>query len=124
LQLDGNLFDTRAALVETAAQILEVMAELVRDHVCLGEVTGRAESRSQLVVEREVDVDLVVERAVERADRRGGRAACRASTAPEQDDLRDFVVGEVFRPRVLDVVEHVADELDQIVFFRRRANRT
>ena len=38
------------------------MSELVRDHVRLGEIAGRAEPRAQLVVEREVDVDLLIER--------------------------------------------------------------
>ncbi len=44
------------------------MADLVGDHVGLGEVSWRAEALIQLAEEREVDVELVIARAVERAD--------------------------------------------------------
>ena len=64
-------------LVGDAEQGLHVMADLVRDHVGLGEVARCLEAVLQLPVEVEVDVDLVIERAIERPHRRLAGAARR-----------------------------------------------
>ena len=48
-----------------------MVAELVGEHVGLGEVARRAEPRAQLAEEAEVEVDRLIGRAVERAG--GGR---------------------------------------------------
>ena len=50
-----------------AGNRLHVMADLVREHVGLGEVPGRAEAALQLVEEAEVEVDLAIARAIERS---------------------------------------------------------
>ena len=51
--------------VAGALEVLHVVAELVGDHVRLGEVAGGVEPGGQLAVEVEVDVHLAVGRAVE-----------------------------------------------------------
>ena len=51
------------------------MADLVRDHVRLGEVAGRAEAFAQFLIKAEVDVHFLVRRAVERAHGRVGEPA-------------------------------------------------
>jgi hypothetical protein len=58
-----------ADLIRGAELVLHVVAHLVRDHVGPRELARRAELLSQVVIEREVDVDPVVARAVERPDR-------------------------------------------------------
>ena len=45
---------------QDAEEVLHVVADLVRDHVGLGEVAGRAELALELVVEGEVDIELLV----------------------------------------------------------------
>ena len=50
-------------------QVLDVVAHLVRDHVRLREVAGRAEPAIEITEERQVQVHLRVRRAVERPDR-------------------------------------------------------
>src|SRR5437868_3211953 len=54
---------------------LDVMADLVRDHVRLREVTGRPEPLAQRTEEVEVEIDLLVLRTVERAGGGPGDAA-------------------------------------------------
>lgn len=53
-----------AHLALDAEQALDVMADLVRQHVGLGEIPGRAEAAFEFVIEAEVDVDLLVDGAV------------------------------------------------------------
>ena len=96
-----------------------MMAELVGEHVGLGEVARRAESRAQLAEEAEVEVDGLIGRAVERAG--GGRrhaTATRVDRAVEEDELRILVslpaCGELLPPVLLHVVEDGADELLQL----------
>ena len=55
-------------------QRLHVMPELVREHVGLGEVAGRAESAAELVEEPEVEIDVLVARTVERPARATARS--------------------------------------------------
>src|SRR5258706_13294658 len=73
LELDRQLVRGAAIAALLAAHALldpgeplDVVADLVREHVRLGEVAGRAEPRPQLAVEREIDVDPLVARAIER----------------------------------------------------------
>ena len=69
-----------AHLLIGAQQVLDVVPVLVGDHVRLGErAAARAEAGAQVVVERQVDVDLLVGRAVERAD--GGASRRRSRSA-------------------------------------------
>ena len=54
-----------------------MVADLVGNHVSLGEIAGRTEAPAELVIEGEVDIELVIVRAVERPDRGARRAAAR-----------------------------------------------
>ena len=99
-----------------AELLLDVVADLVGDHVGLGEVAGRAEALAQLVEEAEVDVDLLVERAVEGAGRRARLAAARADAGGEEDEA--WRRRMACRPwncsaqKACEVVEDEVDELD------------
>ena len=55
---------------EDAEHVLHMVADLVRQHIGLREIAGRAEARAKLVVEAEVDIEVPVGRAVERSGRR------------------------------------------------------
>ena len=101
-----------------------MVSDLVRDHVGLREVAGGTEAALQLVVEREVDVDLVVGGAVERPDRGlCEEAAARVDAAREQDEAR-LLVGcgrgrhEGLVPDVLGVGEHDRHELPLLAVVR------
>ena len=60
-----------------------MVADLVREHIGLREIARRAELLAQLIVEREVDVNLLVDRAIERPGLgRCADAAGRLSVAP------------------------------------------
>ena len=65
-----------------AEQVLDVVAELVREHVGLREIPTCAQALLQLLEESEVEIDLLILRTVERP---GGRlreaAAARPATA-------------------------------------------
>src|SRR3954447_7333895 len=67
--------------------LLDVVAELVRDHVGLGEVAGGLEASVELVEEAEVDVDPLIEWAVERPGLRAGRATAGVGLPTEEDQL-------------------------------------
>ena len=67
-----------ADLLGDAQEVLHVVADLVGEHVGLGEVAGRPEAVLQLVVEAQVDVDLPVLGAVE------GPIAASAAPQPER----------------------------------------
>jgi len=93
-----------------------LVADLVGDHVGLGEIARRVEPVAQLPVEREVDVHAAVTRAVERAHGPLGEATCGLYGAGEQDELRVFVgavqlLAEHAGPRVLGVGQHHRDEV-------------
>ena len=98
-----------------AQHVLDVVAQLVGQHVGLGEVAGRPEAVGQLPEEGEVDVGLRVDRAVEGPGGRGGGAAAGLHAVPEQDQLGVRVVlacvVEVAAPEPLDVVEDERHEV-------------
>ena len=103
-----------AHFVGGAEHGLHVVADLVREHVGLGEVAGCLEARLELPIEREVDVDLLVGGAVERARARTGPAAARLDGVGEQHQLRRRVLraagAEDLAPGVLGVTEHGGHE--------------
>src|SRR5215468_131628 len=70
-----------------AQQLLEVVADLVGEHIGLREVAGSAEPLPELAIERQVDVGVLVGRAVERADRARRSAAPGVDRAGEQHQL-------------------------------------
>ena len=62
----AHLLPHLVELRQHADEVLHVMADLVRDHVGLGEIARRAELAGQLVEEVGVEIDLAVVRTVER----------------------------------------------------------
>ena len=67
----------RLRLLQNAEKLLDMVADLMRQHVSLGEVAGRAEALLQLGVEVEIDINVLVVRAVERSAGGGRRSATR-----------------------------------------------
>src|SRR5574343_1132685 len=89
-----GLADAAAHLVHLGAdaqQVLHVVAQLVGDHVGLGEVARRAEAALEGFVEAQIDVHLLVGRAVERPHGRLARAAGRGRGAAKQHQPRLLV---------------------------------
>ena len=100
----------RLHLAHRPGQVLDVVAELVREHVRLrGVATLGTQLAGQLVEEAGVQVDRGVPRAVEGADRRGRRAAGGRHLAGERDHLDLLVAVVGARPVGLDGVR-VRDE--------------
>ena len=102
-------------LLRDAELVLDVVADLMRDDVGPGEVTGRAEALLQLLEERQVEVHLAVARAVERSDRGVGHPARGVDGVPEEHQLGRRVAAphlvEEPAPGVLGVAEHLGHEL-------------
>ncbi len=101
-----------------AQQVLDVVADLVGDHVGLGEIAGRAEALFELVVEAEVDIELVVGGAVEGAHCRAGHAAGRPDLARKDDQVGFFILaadrGKDRVPGVLGVGQHHRHEIHHL----------
>ncbi len=76
----------RPRLIEHAGKMLDMMPHLMRDHIGLGKVAGRAEPVAKLAVEAGVEIDIVVGRAVERPHRGLRRAAARLAAAAIEDE--------------------------------------
>ena len=89
--LTRRLLLEAADLALDAEQVLDVVPDLVRDHVRLGEVAWRAKAAIELIEELEIEVDLAVTRAVERPHRALAHAARGARRAAEQHQ-RGFLV--------------------------------
>jgi hypothetical protein len=93
------------------------MADLVGQHVGLGEVAGGVEAGQELLEEVQIEVGVLVEGAVVRSDGGGGAATSALGAACEQDEFRPVVVlagrGELVGPVLLDVVEDEAEERDE-----------
>ena len=113
LQFEAHLRRLRPGAVarglgpgQHAAQVGDVVAVLVRDHVRLGRIPAlSAELTLQHAVEEAVvEVDHLVCRAVERADSGGGRSAAGGGPAAEDLRLRRHVAGVRLRPECLDRV--------------------
>jgi hypothetical protein len=111
-------------LARDAEQVLHVVADLVREHVSLREVTGRAHAALQRIEELQVDVDLAVARAVERPHRRLPGPAGRGRGAAKQHELGLAVSGaaglEDLAPDDLGVAQHGGHERGHRVVRRRR----
>jgi hypothetical protein len=101
-------------LVHDADQVLDVVADLVRDDVGAGEVAFRTEPALEGLEEVEVEIDPAVARAVERPDRRVGSAAGGVDDTGEEDELGRLVAAaaglELALPDLLGVGEHDRDE--------------
>ncbi|OMP12851.1 hypothetical protein COLO4_02680, partial [Corchorus olitorius] len=98
-------------LIRRAEQILDVMAELVRDDIIAGEIALRAEAIGEFVEEAGVEIDAAVGRAVEGPHRRLRCAAARLARAGEEAQTRRREalagLGEDLFPGVLGVAERL-----------------
>ena len=77
---------------QDAELVLHVVADLVRDHIGIGEVAAGPEAALHLLEEREVDVDGLVERAVERPHGRLRARRSRSGSRREQHELGRLVL--------------------------------
>ena len=103
-----------------AADRLNVVSELVRQDVGLGEVAGRAEAALQLVEEAQIEIDLSIAGAIERTADGPGVAAAGLNRVAEERDLRLLVAAaERLGPGLLHVGRDGVDHVDQF-FFRGR----
>src|SRR5687767_10102043 len=99
------------------------MADLVREHVGLREITRRAETFVQLVEESEVEINLPIPRTVERAGCRLREPARRLNRIAEENGTRLLVtVAKQRLPGLLRVLHHVIDHVDDFLFFGRRSD--
>src|SRR6516165_4023117 len=106
-------------------QILHVMSNLMRDHICLGEVPRRPESIAKILEETHVEVDLLIERTVERTHCRLRKSASRVDRTREQDKLgfpvRFTCTTKQIGPSVLGIGQNCRNEL--FGFLARRGCR-
>jgi len=90
-----------------------VVAVLVSEHVRLGERSAPgSETRTELLKEAEVDVDVLVDRAVEGPHVGAGRTAPGVGRAREKDGLRDGVAPTAARELTLPVALDAVDIRD------------
>ena len=113
-QAIGHEFDTyrqiiRAALIalargtllrrlnfrQNAEQVLDVMADLMRDDISVGEIAAAAEAPFHVLEKSGIEIDLLVFRAIERPHRRLGAAAARGRAAAVENEFR-LDVGNAF----------------------------
>src|SRR5262249_4172993 len=105
---------------QNAELVLHVVADLMRDHISLGEFAGvavraAAELVLQVVVECDVEIDALIVRAVERSHGRARETATALLGAAEQAQ-RWRMIGatagsENFLPGVFGIAEHQRHEL-------------
>ena len=78
-------------LRQDAEHVLDVVADLVGDHIGLGEVAGGGEAGFHLAEEAQVEIHLLVAGTIEGADGGIGEAAGRAHAAAEEHAQRPGV---------------------------------
>src|SRR5208337_2061011 len=110
----GNLF-------AGSEQVLNVVADLVGDHVGLGELSRRMEPFLQLFIEGQIDIDPLVRWAIERPDGGAGQsAALGIDVVREQNETRFLVLqpspGEEIGPDVLGHGQRRPDEVGLSLF--------
>src|SRR5262249_30891898 len=135
LQLNSNLDLITLSRIHTALrllyprydakQILHVVADLVRDHIGLGELAALAsdiaatETPLEILKECGVEIDLLVVRTVERTHGGLGKPACRARCAGEHDERRRLVSFPSLRKDLLPLdfraSEHGRYELTHLI---------
>jgi hypothetical protein len=113
------LLPTRLHLGQHADDVLHMMPDLMRQHIGLREIAGRAKARAEVVVEPQVDVDVSITRAIKRASRGAGKAAG-GLNAPRKERQRRLGIafapfGENRRPGVFGVGEDGRDEIPHLV---------
>src|SRR5262249_35582259 len=119
-----TLLARRVHVAREAEERLHVMPDLVRDHIRLREVATAPQSRTHLVEEAQVQVDLAVERAIEGTGCGGSPAALAPPRAAEEDEARRLVRAalalEDSGPGVFGVTEDRAHEIRTFVIRGRR----
>jgi len=112
-------------LVQDAFEVLDVVPDLVRDHIGLGEVAGRTEAPRQLVEEIGVEVDAVVVRAIEGPHRRLPGATGGLGPARIGDELgRPVLLARLLEnlpPGLLGRAQHPQQEFPRLRVERRLA---
>ncbi|KVK58262.1 hypothetical protein L906_08765 [Agrobacterium sp. TS45] len=106
-------------LRQNAGQVLDVVAHLMRNHISLREIAGRAETLVQFLEEAGVEIDLAVARAIERAAGGGSITAGGRHLAGEQNQRR-LLIGlagglENAAPRIFRLGQHRAHESRRLV---------
>ena len=100
-------------------QMLDVVPDLMREHVGTGEFPRRAKMLLELVKEPEVEIHALVRRAVERSGRRLSRSAGGVDAVAEQHDARGLIAASQHAaPRVLHVLGDRPDEIHRSLFGR------
>ncbi len=108
-------------------QLLDMMPQLMRDHVGLRELRRASSKLLQLIPEAQIDIDLLVLRTVKRSRRRLRRPAPGVSRPPIQHQLRMTIrlphLLEDAGPRLLRIVQHKRDQLHILILARRMRSR-
>ena len=101
-----------ADLIRGAEQVLDVMAELVRDDIIAREVALRAEPVGEFIEEAGVEINAIIGWAIEGAHGRLRRAAARLARSAKEAQARGREAlpgfGEDLFPGVLGVAERLA----------------
>ena len=98
--------------------VLHVVANLVCQHIGLGELARRSESSLQFVIKGEIDVDLFIFGAIKRSGGGLRAAAPGLCVIAEENEFRVVILlaglcRQNLRPVVLRVVENERDELNE-----------
>src|SRR5438874_902726 len=134
LQPDGRRVGLRPATpalghhaIRDPELLLDVMADLVGDHVRLREIAGGTEPLAPRAEEVQVEIDLLVWRTVERPGGGSGDAAGGLHRAVEEHQPGISILAphaaEQRAPGVLGVGEHRRHEVTQVVVAARRSRR-
>ena len=102
------------------------MADFMRDHVGLSEVTGCFETRPHLVIETEVDIGLLVGRTIKRPHCRLAHSARRSCRAGKKNERWRLITpplrSEYLRPDIFGIRNndryHVCQRIIPEVIFR------
>ena len=108
-------------------QPLDVMPNLVSDHISLGEITWRAQALFHIAIKREIDIDLLIARAVKRPGRASGHSASRLHPIREKNQCGIAVLlaglAEDPSPDLFSVSKNHRDKTLKIVFGRAYRTR-
>src|ERR1035441_8924643 len=98
-------------------QFLDVVADLMREHIGLRKLARSSEALLQFIVEAQIDVHLLITGTVERPARRLRHTASGIDAVAEKHQLGvpvlDALGAEDLGPSLLRIVEHEGDELHQ-----------
>src|ERR1700741_1326192 len=97
------------------------MSNFMRDDVSLREIARCVELSAQLLVEREIDVNLLISRTIEWSNCRARNSASRAHLIRKQHERGFAILPAVFSkhigPNIFRFPEHHRDELFQLFLF-------